>query len=292
MNYLQKEGSATLAFDIIKVKDITTADIVKMASDAETIIFVGGISPNLEREEAKVNAPGFDNGDRTSIELPKAQRDALKALHNAGKKIVFVNCSGSAVALEQETRTCDAIIQAWYPGEQGGTALADVIFGDYNPGGKLPVTFYASDADIASDFEDYSMKAGKGRTYRYFTGQPLFPFGFGLSYTSFNLGSPKWDAKTQNLTVSITNTGDRDGADVIQVYIKDPNDTDGPSKTLRGFARVELKAGESKEVSIPMPADRFKLWDEASQSMKVKKGSLQIFVGDSSDNCKSLSIEL
>ena len=136
LDYMQLDGSATLNFDIASVRNVTPAELVARAKDVETVIFVGGISPNLEREEAKVAEPGFDNGDRTSIELPAVQRAILKALHEAGKKVVLVNCSGSAVALTPEVETCDAILQAWYPGEQGGHAVADVLFGDYNPGGK------------------------------------------------------------------------------------------------------------------------------------------------------------
>ena len=148
VEYLQLEGGATLNFDIQRNRQTTVPEIVERAKDAETVIFVGGISPNLEREEASVNLPGFDGGDRTSIELPQCQRDILRALHEAGKRIVFVNCSGSAVALTPEMETCDAIVQAWYPGEQGGNALADVLFGDYNPSGKLAVTFYKNDTQL------------------------------------------------------------------------------------------------------------------------------------------------
>lgn len=291
IDYLQQTGDASFAFDLIKVKTITPTDVVKTASDAQTIIFIGGISPNLEREEAQVSAPGFDNGDRTSIELPQAQRDVLKALHKAGKKIIFVNCSGSAVALTPELETCDAIIQAWYAGEQGGAALADVIFGDYNPSGKLPVTFYASDDDLPS-FDDYSMKAGKGRTYRYFTGKPLFPFGFGLSYTTFSLTNPQWDETTHSVKVTVTNTGKYDGTEIVQVYVSNPADEEGPQKTLRGFARVDVKTGESKEVSIAMPRDRFKLWNSAKGVMMVQQGKHLLHIGNSSDNVQTISCEI
>lgn len=242
------------------------------------MIFVGGISPDLEREEAKVNKPGFDNGDRTSIELPQAQRDILKALHEAGKKIVLVNCSGSAVALTPETETCDAILQAWYAGEQGGHAVADVLFGDYNPGGKLPVTFYRDDSQLPP-FDDYSMK---GRTYRYFGGEPLFPFGFGMSYTEFELGKPEYDKKAGKITVSVTNTGRRDGTEVVQAYMRNTADTEGPAKTLRGFCRVELKAGETKAVAIDFPRESFEGWDAATNTMRVVPGNYELKVGTSS----------
>ena len=148
LNYMQLADDATLNFDIVRNREVTIDEIVKSTDDCDIVIYFGGISPALEREEAKVTDPGFDNGDRTSIELPQVQRDILAALHKAGKKIVLVNCSGSAVALAPESVICDAIIEAWYPGEQGGHAIADILFGDYNPSGKLPVTFYASDADL------------------------------------------------------------------------------------------------------------------------------------------------
>ena len=186
VDYMQLEDDATLNFDILRSRDVTPADAVANAKDAEIVIFIGGISPAYEREEAKVNEPGFDNGDRTSIELPEPQREILKALHAAGKKIVFVNCSGSAVALTPENDICDAILQAWYPGEQGGHAIADVIFGDYNPSGKLPVTFYKKDSQLPA-FDDYLME---GRTYRYMREAPLYQFGYGLSYTRFDISKP------------------------------------------------------------------------------------------------------
>ena len=276
LNYMQVDDGATLRFDIDRDKKITTSDVVAQAKNADIIIFVGGISPNLEREEAKVDAPGFDGGDRSSIELPQAQRDVLKALHLAGKKIVFVNCSGSAVALAPEIETCDAIIQAWYAGEQGGHALADVIFGDYNPSGKLSVTFYKDDSQLPP-FDDYTMS---NRTYRYFKGQPLFPFGYGLSYTSFLMGKPKF--KNGKITVKVTNTGNVDGTEIVQVYMKNLADVNGPLKSLRGYSRVDLKAGETKMVSIPFERALFEGWDEGTNTMRVVPGKYELMVGSSS----------
>lgn len=290
VDYMQLAGGATLNFDLASVHDVTEQELVNRAKDVETIIFVGGISPNLEREEAKVNEPGFDNGDRTSIELPVVQRDILKALHEAGKKVVFVNCSGSAVALTPELETCDAILQAWYPGEQGGNAVADVLFGDYNPCGKLPVTFYKEDLQLPP-FDDYHMK---GRTYRYFQGEPLFPFGYGLSYTTFAIGAVSYDANATGgkITVEVSNTGERDGAEVVQVYLRNPADTEGPVKTLRGFARVELKAGETKNVVIDFPHSSFEWWDSETNTMCVKSGKYELMVGTSSQekDLKTISV--
>ena len=265
-----------MKFIFLRDKKITTQYVVDKAKNAEIIIFVGGISPNLEKEQARVDAPGFDGGDRTSIELPQAQRELLKALHDAGKKIVFVNCSGSAVALTPEIETCDAILQAWYAGEQGGHALADVIFGDYNPSGKLSVTFYKDDSQLPP-FDDYTMS---NRTYRYFKGQPLFPFGYGMSYTSFEIGKPKY--KNGVITVSVKNTGKMDGTQIVQVYMKNLADINGPIKTLRGYQRVDLKAGEMKTVEIPFDRSLFEGWDVATNTMRVVPGKYELMVGSSS----------
>lgn len=276
VDYMQLEDDATLNFDILRSRDVTPADAVAKAKDAEVVIFIGGISPAYEREEAKVNEPGFDNGDRTSIELPEPQREILKALHSAGKKIVFVNCSGSAVALTPENDVCDAILQAWYPGEQGGHAIADVIFGDYNPSGKLPVTFYKNDSQLPA-FDDYLME---GRTYRYMREAPLYQFGYGLSYTRFDISRPVYS--NDKIKVRVKNTGKVAGTEVVQVYMRRPADADGPNKTLRGYARVTLAPGESRDVVIDFPKHLFENWDEKEQEMRVVPGEYELMVGSSS----------
>ena len=276
VNYMQLEDDATLNFDILRTRQVTPADAVAAAKDADTIIFVGGISPTYEREEAKVREPGFDDGDRTSIELPAPQREILRALHEAGKKIVFINCSGSAVALTPENEICDAILQAWYPGEQGGHAVADVIFGDYNPSGKLPVTFYKDDSQLPA-FDDYLMA---GRTYRYLKQAPLYQFGHGLSYTTFDISKPKYS--NDKVTVRVKNTGKRAGTEIVQVYMRRPADTAGPNKTLRGYVRVDLAPGETKDVEIDFPQNLFENWDEATQEMRVVPGEYELMVGSSS----------
>ena len=270
------DGSTTLQMVKKGKKTYTLDEITDAAHQAETVIFVGGISPRLEREQTSVKEIGFDGGDRTTIELPQVQRDILRALHEAGKKVVFVNCSGSAVALAPEMETCDAIVQAWYAGEQGGHALADVLFGDYNPSGKLAVTFYRDDTQLPP-FEDYSMK---NRTYRYFRGEPLFSFGYGLSYTTFEYGKPAY--KDGQVSVSVKNTGSVDGTEIVQVYIRRSADVEGPIKTLRGYARVELKTGERKTVKIDLPHDRFENWDPATQTMRVVPGRYELLIGSSS----------
>ena len=276
LQYMQHDDDATLNFDITRNRKITTAEVIERTGKSETVIFVGGISPNLEREEAKVTEPGFDNGDRTSIELPQAQRDILKALHEAGKKVILVNCSGSAVALTPEMETCDAILQAWYAGEQGGHAVADVLFGDYNPGGKLSVTFYRDDSQLPP-FDEYRMA---GRTYRYLKQEPLFPFGYGLSYTTFSIAQPQY--KNGKVYTTVKNTGEREGTEIVQVYMRNLADTEGPLKTLRGYQRVSLKAGEVKNIEIDFPREYFEGWDAKTNTMRVVPGNYELMVGSSS----------
>lgn len=290
LDYVQFGTGASLGFDVSRIRQLTIPEVTNAVGDAGTVVFIGGISPNLEREEAKVTEVGFDNGDRTSIELPAVQRDLLKALHEAGKKVVLVNCSGSAVALTPELQTCDAILQAWYPGEQGGTAVADVLFGDYNPGGKLPVTFYKNDSQLPP-FDDYDMA---NRTYRYFKGAPLFPFGYGLSYTTFKIGTPAYDAASGKITVKVSNTGKRSGVEIVQAYMRNTTDTAGPLKSLRGFARVSLNAGETKTVEIDFPRKSFEGWDVETNTMRVVPGRYDIMVGTSSadKDLNKISVEI
>ena len=276
IDYVQEGGFAFLGFDIQHKVAPTHQELLAQIGDAETIIFVGGISPKLEGEEMRVDEEGFKGGDRTSIELPKAQRETLAMLHQAGKKVIFVNCSGSAIGLLPELESCDAIIQAWYGGELGGQALAEVIFGDYNPSGKLPITFYKSTNDLP-DFLDYKMK---NRTYRYFTGEPLFPFGFGLSYTSFEIGKPEY--KNDQVQVSIKNTGTTAGLETVQVYIRNIADVEGPLKTLRAYQQVELAPGEVKIISIDLPRSSFEGWDAQTNTMRIMPGKYELMVGNSS----------
>lgn len=261
-----------------QMKPLDAASLLKQVDHADVVIFAGGISPLLEGEEMKVDVQGFKGGDRTDIELPAIQRQLLKALKAAGKKVVFVNFSGSAVGLEPETQTCDAILQAWYPGEAGGTAVADVLYGNYNPAGHLPVTFYKNVSQLP-DYEDYSMK---GRTYRYFEGTPLFPFGHGLSYTTFVYG--KAEVKDGCLLVPVTNTGRMDGDEVVQLYLNRPDDAGGPRKTLRAFKRVHIPAGATRTVSLPLTEETFNWWDTATNTVHPLKGSYKLLYGGSSDD--------
>ena len=274
--------NANLAINIAKEYPIDYQAVINQLKDIDKVIFVGGISAALEGEEMPVDIDGFKGGDRTHIELPKVQRDFLKALKAAGKKVIFVNCSGSCIALQPETETCDAIVQVWYPGQEGGTAVADVLFGDFNPSGKLPITFYKNSSQLP-DYEDYSMK---GRTYRYFN-DALFPFGYGLSYTEWKVEGGKWKENTNGggtITVDVTNTGARKGTEVVQLYIRNLQDAEGPLKSLRGFQRVTLNPGQSQTVSIPLSRQSFEFWDAETNTMRVKPGQYEVFVGTSSSD--------
>ena len=286
IDYVQEKGYGALNFDIKKQVTPTADELLAQIGDASTVVFVGGISPSLEGEEMKVSEPGFRGGDRTSIELPQAQRDLLAMLHHAGKRVVFVNCSGSAIALTPELESCDAILQWWYDGEQGGTALADVLFGDVNPSGKLPMTFYRS-TDELPDFLDYTMK---NRTYRDYTGEPLFPFGYGLSSTTFKIDKPTYS--NNQVRVRVTNTGRRPGTETVQVYLRRKADTDGPLKSLRAYQQVELNAGESRTLTIDLPRRRFETWDTATNTMRVVPGVYELMVGSSSADRDLLRIDV
>ena len=284
--------NANLAINIAREHPIDYQETIDQLKGIDKVIFVGGIAPSLEGEEMPVDIEGFKGGDRTSIELPKVQREFLKALKAAGKQVVFVNCSGSCIALQPEMESCDAIVQAWYAGQEGGTAVADVLFGDVNPGGKLPVTFYKSDKQLP-DYEDYSMK---GRTYRYFS-DALFPFGYGLSYTSFEIRNEKLEMSSGGsgtVTVEVANTGKRDGSETVQLYIRNLQDPDGPLKSLRAFQRVNVKAGQTTTVTLSLDRKSFEFWDPETNTMRVKPGRYDILVGNSSadKDLRRLSLSL
>ncbi len=276
-----KTWGASMKIDVAKELPIDYQQTVAQLQGIDKVIFCGGIAPSLEGEEMPVNIDGFKGGDRTSIELPKVQRDFLKALKAAGKQVVYVNCSGSAIALTPETESCDAILQAWYPGQEGGTAVADVLFGDYNPSGKLSVTFYKDDSQLP-DYEDYSMK---GRTYRYFN-DPLFAFGYGLSYTTFGIGEAELSGTPgkYDFTVSIpvTNTGKKDGTEIVQAYIRNLADAEGPLKSLRAFQRVDVKAGQTVKAALALTPKSFEFWDPETNTMRIKPGTYEVLYGTSS----------
>lgn len=294
IEYMQRIGSADLNFSIGVRTPVDCAATAQRAKEADVIVFVGGISPRLEGEEMPVNVEGFRKGDRTDIELPKVQKEMIKALVATGKPVVYVVCTGSALALNWENDHVGAIVNAWYGGQEGGTAVADVLFGDYNPSGRLPVTFYKSVTQIP-DFEDYSMK---GRTYRFMTEKPLYPFGYGLSYTTFEYGDAQLSKKEIKpdeeviLTLEIANKGQRDGDEVAQVYVKNPNDPEGPIKALKAFKRVHVKSGEKQVVEIHLPAKAFQSFDDKTQTMEVRPGQYELLYGGSSDDRQLKSIKL
>ena len=271
-NYIRREEKNQESF----LPALDEAAVLKQLEGVDIVVFAGGISPRLEGEEMPVHVPGFSGGDRTDIELPDVQRRLLKALHEAGKKVVLVSFSGCALGLVPETETCDAILQAWYPGQEGGTAIADILFGEVNPSGKLPVTYYKN-VDQLPEVEDYNME---GHTYRFFRGEPLYPFGFGLSYTTFAYGEAK--VKGKKIVIPVTNTGDRDGTEVVQLYVRKPDDAEGPVKTLRGFRRVDVPAGQTVEVTIPLDKETFLWWDEKAQDMVPVRGNYELLYGGSS----------
>jgi beta-glucosidase len=254
-------------------------EALSQAANADLIVYVGGLTPAQEGE-------GFD---RDSIELPEVQEKLVQALHATGKPMVMVNCSGSAVALPWESENLAAILQAWYPGQEGGQAVAEVLFGEVNPSGHLPLTFYGATADLPA-FTDYSMS---NRTYRYFSGKPLFAFGHGLSYTQFEyksgkLGSKKMAANgTAKVTFTLKNSGKRDGDDVAQVYYRHVNSgVPQPKLALCGFSRVHLKRGESKTVAVEIPAARLRYWDTQKKQYVVEPGSYEILVCAASDDIR------
>jgi beta-glucosidase len=243
-------------------------EAIETAKKADAVVMFMGLTARLEGEEMDVAIDGFRGGDRTSIDLPMPQQDLIREIHALGKPVVLVLLNGSALAINWESKNIPAIVEAWYPGQAAGTAIADVLFGNYNPGGKLPVTFYKSVDDLPP-FEDYHMK---GHTYRYFTGTPLYPFGFGLSYTTFSYS----DVKVEGLKVSVNvkNTGGLDGDEVVQVYVEG----NGPVRSLAAFKRITLKAGTSETVELELRPDAFATFDETGKKT-VSPGVYRISVG-------------
>ena len=288
MSFRQSEGDATVKFFAGNYMKTDFAALAEKLKDADAIVFAGGISPQLEGEEMPVKVPGFKGGDRTSIMLPAVQTALLKALKATGKPVVFVMLTGSAIAIPWEDENIPAIMNAWYGGQSAGTAVADVLFGDYNPAGRLPVTFYKSDSDLPG-FSDYSMA---GRTYRYFKGDALYPFGYGLSYTNFTysaMAAPATVTRGKNITISVTvkNTGKIAGEEVVQLYTAYNNLKKlNPLKALKGFKRIALKAGESKKISFMITPEQLSLIDEAGNAYQPKE-KLTISVGGGQPGVKN-----
>ena len=277
---------AMLRADFCQRKYADFAEEKEMAKDADVIVVIGGISAQLEGE----------GGDKADIELPVVQQRLVKAMHETGKPVVFVNCSGSAIAFASVEDQIDGLLQAWYAGQGGAKALADVLFGDFNPSGKLPVTFYASNNDLP-DFLDYSME---NRTYKYFKGTPLYAFGYGLSYTTFEYGEGKISANEMNkdgnvtVTIPVTNTGSRDGEEIVQVYVKALDYPEAPIKSLKGFSKIKVKAGETATASIKLNGESFEYYDATIDELSVRPGKYQILYGSSSldKDLKSFDFEV
>jgi beta-glucosidase len=279
IEYRRGNGNfAMLRGDICERKQVDYTPLANEVKAADAIIVIGGISARMEGE----------GGDKQTIELPACQQRLIKAMHATGRPVIVVNCSGSAIAFGALEGQYDALLQAWYPGQGGAKALAEVLFGDYNPGGKLPVTFYRSNDDLP-DFLDYNME---NRTYRYFKGVPQYAFGYGLSYTTFSVGQAKLSAKSAKankkgkpfctLTVPVTNTGKREGTETVQVYVKALDDAGAPIKSLKGFQKVELAAGQTATATIALDGEAFEFYSEALDELAVKPGRYQILYGTSS----------
>jgi len=256
-------------------------EAVTIAKQADAVVMVLGISSQLEGEEMTVREPGFLGGDRTSINLPARQQALLEAVSATKKPIVLVLLSGSALAVNWANDHVNAIVQAWYPGEEGGAAIADVLFGDYNPAGRLPVTFYKS-ADQLPPFENYSMD---GRTYRFFKDVPLYPFGHGLSYTKFmysgfTVSSPKVSSNAGvEVSATVENSGDREGDEVVQLYVSNTNaSVRVPIRSLAGIERVHLRPGERRVVTFALRPIQLAIITNDGKTV-VEPGEFKVTIG-------------
>lgn len=292
-NIIYSRGSELADFDkgadSAKIKQQFN-EALSAAAKADVVVMFMGLTPTLEGEEMKVQAKGFKGGDRLSLDLPRPQEDLIKAVQATGKPVVLVLLNGSALSVNWEKAHVPAIVESWYGGQAAGTAIADVLFGDYNPAGRLPVTFYKSVEDLP-DFHDYSMK---NRTYRYFSGDALYQFGYGLSYTTFRyapMTAPvsTLTGKTITVTTQVTNTGKTDGEEVAELYVKHlATGIRKPKLALQGFKRIYLKAGESKTVSFNLTPDQLSLIDKTDKRTE-QAGKVQIFIGGSQPDSKDVT---
>ena len=283
MEYFQnnRENVARLVWSYPQLVERMIEEAVKATQESDASVLVLGISAGLEGEEMSVNVEGFRGGDRTDISLPKPQEALLKAVVAVGRPVVVVLLSGSALAVNWANDNAAAILEAWYPGGEGGTAIADVLFGDYNPAGRLPVTFYKS-VDQLPPFTDYSMA---GRTYRYFKGEPLYPFGFGLSYTNFVYSNLKFRAKSVKagepleVSVDVMNAGERAGDEVVQLYLTDvAASAPVPIRTLVGFDRISLRPREKRTVTFTITPRQMSLIDDRGKRV-IEPGEFLIRLG-------------
>jgi beta-glucosidase len=255
-------------------------EAVDVAKKADAVVMFMGLTARMEGEEMDIKIDGFSAGDRTRIDLPDTQQDLIKTIHALGKPVVLVLLNGSALAVNWESKNVPAILEAWYPGQAAGQAIADVLFGDYNPSGRLPVTFYRSANDLPS-FKEYNVV---GQTYRYFKGEPLYSFGYGLSYTTFEysdltvVGSPKAGYPV-TLSVTVKNSGKMKGDEVVQVYVRNTSrQSHSPIRSLAGFNRVTLDQGESKQLQFELSPDAFSRIDENGNKV-AQPAEYEIAVG-------------
>ncbi|MDC0955594.1 glycoside hydrolase family 3 C-terminal domain-containing protein [bacterium] len=300
-DYVGKRAEITYSKGVDLVKDgargsnLLSDSIIEDVKKADLAIFVGGLDATWEGEEMPggINVDGFYNGDRTRIEMPEIQQKAIKAMIDTGTPVVLVLMAGSSIALSGLEKELDAILMAWYPGQRGGDATTSVLFGDYNPGGKLPVTFYSSTSELP-DFKDYNMSSGNGFTYRYYKGKALYPFGHGLSYTKFKYSKLKvnkirlTEKEKFKISFTIKNIGNYNGDEVVQVYIKDLNsEFQMPIKQLRNFERISLNKKDEKIIEFEfIPIKDLTYYNSTKQKYMVEKGSFEIQVGASSEDIR------
>jgi len=300
-DYVGKRAEITYSIGVDLVKDgadglnLLSDSIIKDVKRADLAVFVGGLDATWEGEEMPggINIDGFYNGDRTRIEMPEIQQNAIKAMIDTGTPVVLVLMAGSSIALNGLEKELEAILMAWYPGQRGGNAIASVLFGDYNPGGKLPVTFYSSTSELP-DFKDYNMSSGNGFTYRYYKGKTLYPFGHGLSYTKFKYSKLKvnkirlTEKEKFKISFTIKNIGNYNGDEVVQVYIKDLNsEFQMPIKQLRSFERISLNKKDEKIIEFEfIPIKDLRYYNSTKQKYMVEKGSFEIQVGSSSEDIR------
>ena len=288
LEYTQGDGPLAVSFEWNTPPPASGAEeALAIAEAADVVVYVGGISGQLEGEQMPVDYAGFAGGDRLAIELPELQQDLLEALEATGKPVVFVNLSGSAIAMPWADAHVDAILQGWYPGQAGGTAVADVLTGAYNPAGRLPVTVYRSTEDLPP-FEDYAMA---GRTYRFFEGDPLYAFGHGLSYTTFHYRNLRTSEPTLTdsiaVSVDVTNAGAVAGDEVVQLYVAFPDsEVERPIQDLRGFRRIALASGETRTVTFPLAPRDVAYWDAEADAWTVEPGRVELQVGAASDDVR------
>ena len=289
LEYFENSGEAMARLEWKRKGLDQSTEAIAAAKNADAVVLVLGLSPSLEGEERNLSLPGFLGGDRTDIALPASQEQLMERIVALGKPTVLVLLNGSALAVTWANENVAAILEGWYPGQEGGNAVADVLFGDYNPGGRLPVTFYRSVDDLPP-FIDYAMK---GRTYRYFPGTPLYPFGYGLSYTQFAYEKVECskDVATSSDTVvvkvTVKNSGSRDGDEVIQLYER-PSvvGLEDPIHSLRAFQRVHLRAGEEKDVALRVPVRNFRVFVDAKDDYAVTPGPHELQIGASSSDIR------